>query len=117
MNTQRKTRIQEAAHDIQQRFLTGRFPVATLDSCDGLDVESVLGLVVARGYNAEETFYGMLLRAETRGAEAIIGYRESVAFHPDGSRFYTCYGTAVRLGGSGGLGRVAPRSADGKHPG
>ncbi|MDE5831637.1 MAG: hypothetical protein K2H64_01380, partial [Desulfovibrio sp.] len=24
-----------------------------------------------------------------------VGYNENVAFHPDGSKYFTCYGTAV----------------------
>jgi hypothetical protein len=27
----------------------------------------------------------------------VIGYKENVAFHPDGSRYVSCYGTAVRI--------------------
>lgn len=89
--------IHEAAHDVRQRFMSGRFPVATIDKLIGMRVGAVLGLIVARGYNSEETFFSLLLRAETKGAQGVVGYRESVAFHPDGSRFYTCYGTAVTL--------------------
>ncbi len=85
----------EAVQDVRRRFLTGFFPVATTDLI--AEMQTVLGLVVSRGYNSEETFFSMLLRAETKGAQGIVGYRESVVFHPDGSRFYTCYGTAVTL--------------------
>ena len=105
MGAARKTAAGEAARDIRQRFFTGQFPVATIDGLTGglmeipggRRIEEVLGLVVSRGYSSEETFFGMLLRAEAKGAQGIIGYRESVSFHPDGSRFYTCYGTAVRF--------------------
>ena len=37
----------------------------------------------------------MTSRAMTKGAQAIIGYSENVAFHPDGSKYFSCYGTAV----------------------
>lgn len=84
------------AEDIRARFFAGAFPVATVDTLGASRaVETVLGLVTARGYDAEETFFSMLQRAWDRGARGIIGYRETVAFHPDGSRFYTCCGTAV----------------------
>ncbi|CAK7002819.1 MAG: hypothetical protein DELT_00101 [Desulfovibrio sp.] len=81
--------------NIRQRFRNGRFPVATIDHLEGREPFTALGLVVTRGYSSEETFFSMLCRAEAKGAHGIIGYRESVAFHPDGTRFYTCYGTAV----------------------
>lgn len=84
-------------HDrARELFLSGRFPVTTT-SCldDHRKVGRVLGLVVCRGYDSEETFFGMASRAINKGAEAIIGYQENVAFHPDGSKYFTCYGTAV----------------------
>jgi len=84
--------------DIRKLFLSGRFPVATVDTLTGRGCSSkVLGLVAARGYNPEEAFYGMLRRAAAKGAQGIIGYRENVAFHPDGTKFFSCCGTAVRL--------------------
>ena len=30
-----------------------------------------------------------------KGAQGIIGYSENVAFHPDGSKYFSCFGTAV----------------------
>ena len=83
---------------VRDLFLSGRFPVtttATLD--DDRKVGKTLGLVVSRGYDSEDTFFGMAARAVNKGAQAIIGYQESVAFHPDGSKFFTCYGTAVQF--------------------
>jgi len=59
-------------------------------------VSKVLGLVVCRGYDSEQTFFGMAARAMNKGAQAIVGYQENVAFHPDGSKYFTCYGTAVQ---------------------
>ena len=97
MRTAGKATVPEAVQEIRQRFLMGGFPVATVGGLPGNAVAEVLGLVVSRGFSSEETFYGMLLRAEAKGAHGIIGYRESVVFHPDGSRFYTCYGTAVSI--------------------
>lgn len=83
---------------VKELFLTGRFPVTTTSVLDEeRRVGRVLGLVVSRGYDSEDAFYDMAARAVNKGAQAIIGYQENVAFHPDGSKFFTCYGTAVQL--------------------
>ena len=82
---------------VKEIFLSGRFPVVTTTELDEKrHVSKVLGLVVCRGYDSEQTFFGMAARAVNKGAQAIIGYQENVAFHPDGSKFFTCYGTAVQ---------------------
>lgn len=82
---------------IKEIFLAGRFPViTTMDFDEKRKVSKVLGLVVCRGYDSEDAFFGMAARAINKGAQAIIGYQENVAFHPDGSKFFTCYGTAVQ---------------------
>lgn len=82
---------------IKEIFSSGRFPVVTTtDLDDKRKVSNVLGLVVCRGYDSEETFFGMATRAINKGAQAIIGYQENVAFHPDGSKYFTCYGTAIQ---------------------
>ncbi len=57
----------------------------------------MLGLVSGRGFDSECAFYGLTASAIDIGADAIIGYQENVAFHPDGSRYFSCYGTAVVL--------------------
>ncbi|MCC8194070.1 MAG: YbjQ family protein [Deltaproteobacteria bacterium] len=83
---------------VKELFLTGRFPVTTTTDLDEeRRVGKVLGLVVSRGYDSEDAFYDMAARAVNKGAQAIIGYQENVAFHPDGSKFFTCYGTAVQF--------------------
>ena len=83
---------------VKELFLTGRFPVTTTADLDeDRKVGKVLGLVVSRGYDSEDAFYDMAARAVNKGAQAIIGYQENVAFHPDGSKFFTCYGTAVQF--------------------
>lgn len=83
---------------VRELFLTGRFPVTTTADLDAdRKVGKVLGLVVSRGYDSEDAFYDMAARAVNKGAQAIIGYQENVAFHPDGSKFFTCYGTAVQF--------------------
>ncbi len=85
---------------VKELFSAGRFPVVTTqDLGEDRKIGRVLGLVVFRGYDSEEAFFGMATRAVNKGAQAIIGYQEQVAFHPDGSKFFTCYGTAVQFEG------------------
>lgn len=91
-------RKMENMDKVKELFLTGRFPVTTTANLDeDRKVGKVLGLVVSRGYDSEDAFYDMAARAVNKGAQAIIGYQENVAFHPDGSKFFTCYGTAVQF--------------------
>lgn len=97
----KKKKIQEDRIEnldrVREIFLAGRFPVVTTTNLDeNRKVSKVLGLVVCRGYDSEQTFFGMAARAVNKGAQAIIGYQENVAFHPDGSKFFTCYGTAIQ---------------------
>ena len=82
---------------VKELFTTGRFPVVTTEALEGRTVGKVLGLVVCRGYDSDEAFFGMAARAVNKGAQAIIGYKENVAFHPDGSKFFSCYGTAIQF--------------------
>ena len=91
-------RKMENLDKVRELFLAGKFPVSTTASLDEeRKVGRVLGLVVSRGYDSEDAFYDMAARAVNKGAQAIIGYQENVAFHPDGSKFFTCYGTAVQF--------------------
>ncbi len=91
-------RKMENLDKVKELFLTGRFPVATTTQLeDDRRVAKIWGLVVSRGYDSEDAFYDMAARAVNKGAQAIIGYQENVAFHPDGSKFFTCYGTAVQF--------------------
>lgn len=71
------------------------FPVVTTHQVEGRRIAKVLGLVCCRGYDSEEAFFGMAGRAMNKGAQAIVGYNENVAFHPDGSKYFSCFGTAV----------------------
>lgn len=80
---------------IKEIFLSGRFPVVTTHKVEGRKIMKVLGLVCCRGYDSEEAFFGMAGRAINKGAQAIVGYTENVAFHPDGSKYFSCFGTAV----------------------
>ncbi len=85
----------EAINRVRENFLAGRFPVVTTHQVEGKKIAKVLGLVCCRGFDSEEAFFGMAARAMNKGAQAIVGYNENVAFHPDGSKYFTCYGTAV----------------------
>ncbi len=96
----KKTRKPEARKvenfdKVKELFSTGRFPVVTTGSMEGKQISKVLGLVCCRGYDSEEAFFGMSAMAINKGAHAIIGYVENIAFHPDGSKYFSCYGTAV----------------------
>lgn len=88
--TENMSRVKEIFHE-------GRFPVVTTEIVEGRKVGKVLGLVACRGYDSDEAFFGMAARAVNKGAQAIIGYQENIAFHPDGSKFFSCYGTAVQF--------------------
>ena len=93
--TEKKNQLSSAGAKAREVFLTGRFPVVTTDKVEGKRIAKVLGLVCCRGYDSDETFFGMASRAINKGAQAIVGYNENVAFHPDGSKYFSCYGTAV----------------------
>ncbi|MEG1610771.1 MAG: hypothetical protein RR317_06275 [Bilophila sp.] len=97
---EKKTRKAQAQPDsvverVKELFNGGKFPVVTTDRIEGKEISKVLGLVCSRGYDSDEAFFGMASRAVTKGAHAIVGYVENVAFHPDGSKYFSCYGTAV----------------------
>ncbi|MBQ7607592.1 MAG: hypothetical protein IJU76_06435 [Desulfovibrionaceae bacterium] len=94
-NRKEDSRQNQNMEEAREVFLSGKFPVVTTDQIEGRRIVKVLGLVCCRGYDSEETFFGMASRAMSKGAQAIIGYNENVAFHPDGSKYFTCYGTAV----------------------
>ena len=81
----------------KELFFSGKFPVVTTPGIEGRKIRRVLGLVSGRGFDSECAFYGLTASALDIGADAIIGYQENVAFHPDGSRYFSCYGTAVIL--------------------
>lgn len=100
-NNEKKTRKNEKSmpenlNRVRELFLSGRFPVVTTPGMEDKRLR-VLGLVACRGYDSDEAFFGMAARAVNKGAQAIIGYQENVAFHPDGSKYFSCYGTAVQI--------------------
>ena len=96
--TKQPTKRVENLERVKELFNSGRFPVVTMNRLDDeRKVGKVLGLVACRGFDSEEAFFGMAARAVNQGAQAIIGYQENVAFHPDGSKYFTCYGTAVQF--------------------
>lgn len=91
----KKGRGAAASQRVRDIFNAGRFPVVTTHQVEGRKIAKVLGLVCCRGFDSDEAFFGMAARAMNKGAQAIVGYCENVAFHPDGSKYFTCYGTAV----------------------
>ena len=93
--TDARTTKGDANAKVREIFLAGRFPVVTTHQVEGRRIMKVLGLVCCRGYDSEEAFFGMAARAVNKGAQAIVGYSENVAFHPDGSKYFSCFGTAV----------------------
>ncbi len=85
----------ENIREAKELFNMGRFPVVTTQLIENRPIAKVLGLVCCRGFDSEEAFYGMAAMAVNKGAQGIIGYNENIAFHPDGSKYFSCFGTAV----------------------
>jgi len=81
----------------KEMFYSGRLPIVTTPSVKGRKIKKVLGLVHGRGYDAECALFSLVASVMEMGGDGIIGYQEAVAFHPDGSKFFSCYGTAVIL--------------------
>ena len=100
-NEKKPTQAEQARTENMERvkelFLAGRFPVVTTEALEGRNIGKVLGLVACRGYDSDDAFFGMTTRAVNKGAQAIIGYQENIAFHPDGSKYFSCYGTAIQF--------------------
>lgn len=92
---QKETAQGDKLAKVKELFSTGRFPVVTTQVFEGRAIAKVLGLVCCRGFDSEEAFFGMAAMAIKKGAQGIIGYSENVAFHPDGSKYFSCFGTAV----------------------
>ena len=78
-------------------YMAGNVKIVTTESVPNQEVQGVFGLIVCRSYNFDTAFYGLIAQAIDVNADAIVGYRESVAFHPEGDKHYSCYGTAVRM--------------------
>ncbi|MBQ3060408.1 MAG: hypothetical protein IJD16_08880 [Desulfovibrio sp.] len=93
--SEKQARPSEANSRVRDIFMAGRFPVVTTHQVEGRRIAKVLGLVCCRGFDSEEAFFGMAGRALNKGAQAIVGYSENIAFHPDGSKYFSCFGTAV----------------------
>ena len=92
---ERSAGVSDASDRVREIFLAGRFPVVTTHQVEGRRIAKVLGLVCCRGFDSDEAFFGMAARAMNKGAQAIVGYNENVAFHPDGSKYFSCFGTDV----------------------
>lgn len=95
-----KGRSDETLGRVKELFTNGKFPVVTTETLEGRCIDRVLGLVACRGYDSEDAFFGMASRAVAKGAQGIVGYKENVAIHPDGSKYFSCYGTAVQFASS-----------------
>ena len=93
--SEKKAHLSDGNAQAREVFLSGRFPVVTTDQVEGRRILKVLGLVCCRGFDSDEAFLGMTGLAINKGAQAIVGYHENVAFHPDGSKYFSCFGTAV----------------------
>lgn len=78
-------------------YLAGKIKIVTTDMVPNRQVSGTFGLLVCRSFNPDNAFYGLVAQALDVNADAIIAYRESVSFHPEGDKFYCCYGTAIRL--------------------
>ena len=85
----------------KEMFYSGKFPVTTTPGVKGRRIKTVVGLVHGRGYDGECALLSLTASALEMGADAIVGYRETLAFHPDGSKFFSCYGTAVTFDKAG----------------
>lgn len=94
--TETDTSLKGKIDSARELFTSGQFQVVTTKEMPGKVLRRIVGLAAFRGYDMEQAFYGMITRALSNGANAIVGYQENVAFHPDGSKFISCYGTAVR---------------------
>ncbi|MDC0336339.1 hypothetical protein OAN24_05555 [Pseudodesulfovibrio sp.] len=81
----------------KEMYMAGNMKIMTTETVPGREVQSAFGLIVHRSYTFDNAFYGLMAQAIDVNADAIIGYRETVAFHPEGDKYYSCYGTAVRL--------------------
>ena len=81
----------------REAYLAGKIKIVTTDMVPNQEVAGTFGLIVCRGFVFDNAFHGLIAQALDVNADAILAYRESVAFHPEGDRYYSCYGTAVRL--------------------
>lgn len=81
----------------KEMYLAGKLKIMSTETIPGRDIQSAFGLIVCRSYVFDNALYGLIAQAVDVNADAIIGYRESVAFHPEGDKYYSCYGTAVRM--------------------
>lgn len=78
-------------------YMAGKMKIMTTETVPGREIQSAFGLIVCRSYVFDNAFYGLMAQAVDVNADAIIGYRETVSFHPEGDKYYSCYGTAVRM--------------------
>jgi len=48
----------------REAYLAGRFKIVTTERLENREVKLVFGLVVARGFNFDTAFYGLVARAD-----------------------------------------------------
>lgn len=84
----------EMARDV---YLSGKIKIVTTEHVPGRNLQWTFGLIVCRGFLFDKAFYGLMAQAMDVNADAIVGYRENVVFHPEGDKYFSCYGTACRL--------------------
>jgi len=81
----------------KQMYMAGNMKIMTTETIPAREILSAFGLIVCRSYSFDNAFYGLMAQAIDVNADAIVGYRENVSFHPEGDKYYACYGTAVRM--------------------
>jgi len=91
------TRNDQRLNLAKEMYMAGKIKIMTTETVPGREIQSAFGLIVCRSYVFDNAFHGLMAQAIDVNADAIIGYRETVAFHPEGDKYYSCYGTAVRM--------------------
>lgn len=81
----------------KEAYLAGKIRIVTTSHMPNREVQGTFGLIVSRSYIFDNAFYGLVAQALEVNADCILAYSESVAFHPEGDKYYSCIGTAVRL--------------------
>lgn len=81
----------------KEAYRSGKFKIVTTEAVPNNEVLGTFGLIVCRSYNFDNAFYGLIAQALDVNADTILAYRESISFHPEGDKYYSCFGTAVRI--------------------
>lgn len=97
LNGQDDSRQDPRLSQARDAYVAGQVKIVTTEEIPNRDVRGTFGLIVCRSYVFDNAFYGLIAQALDVKADAILAYRETVAFHPEGDKYYSVYGTAVRL--------------------